>query len=299
MDYTINMTKAVPRVLKSYFHTPGISSQGLFHTVLRAGHVQASPEYRIERRACPGHDLLLCIAGAGFVRCGERTFPVSAGQLAWIDGRQSHAHWPDPRQPWELLWLRIDGRPSRLFADALGVRDAPQFTLHDDTKNCFPPIFELLRARPLNIDAALHAMVTSLIARLFESRQPEALSGEGDVLQVQSDRRLQELLTRLRLEHRRAWTVEELAGLAGLSVPHFFRRFRKATGASPIDWLRRERINRAKKRLSESGDRIRDIALELGYGDPFYFSRDFKKLVGLSPRHYRVQERMMPQRRKT
>jgi AraC-like DNA-binding protein len=299
MDYTIIMPKTISRVLKSYFHTPGVSSQELFHTVLRAGHMQASPDYRVERRACPGHDLLLCVTGAGFVQCGERVFAATAGQLAWIDGRQSHAHWADPHQPWELLWLRIDGRPSRLFADALGVREAPLFGLQDDIRTCFSPIFALLRERPLSLDAALHAAVTALIARLFDSRQPEMPSGEPHLPEAQGDRRLQAVLARLRLDHRRAWTVDELARLAGLSVPHFFRRFRKATGSSPIDWLRRERVNQAKRRLSESEDRIRDIALELGYGDPFYFSRDFKKLVGLSPRHYRIQERMPPQGRKS
>ena len=63
-----------------------------------------------------------------------------------------------------------------------------------------------------------------------------------------------------------------------------------ATGSTPLDWLRRERISEAKRRLSQSKEPIRVIAEELGYGDQFYFSRDFKKLVGLSPRHYRRQE---------
>jgi AraC-like DNA-binding protein len=65
-----------------------------------------------------------------------------------------------------------------------------------------------------------------------------------------------------------------------------------------VDWLRRERINRAKRRLGEGEDRIRAIAAELGYGDPFYFSRDFKKLTGLSPRRYREQERILTQGRR-
>ena len=94
----------------------------------------------------------------------------------------------------------------------------------------------------------------------------------------------------MRREVFRPWRVEELAVLAGSSVSHFFRRFRKATGATPLDWLRRERISEAKRRLSQSRDPIRVIAEDLGYGDQFYFSRDFKKLVGLSPRHYRQQE---------
>ena len=291
MDYNITKMRSAPRIIASYFHTPTVASQRLFHTVLRAGHLQASPDYRVERRSHPGHDLLFCVAGAGFVRCGERHFAVAADQFAWIDCRQPHAHWADPHTPWELLWLRIDGRPSRIFADALNVKGAPLFGIAGDGKALFAPIFALLHERPLAIDAALHAAVTALVARLFESRQPAI--DQKETSDITADRRLHMVLAHMRREPQRHWRVEELAKLAGLSVPHFFRRFRKATGASPMDWIRRERINQAKRRLSESDARIRDIAVELGYSDPFYFSRDFKKLTGLSPRHYRAQERML------
>jgi AraC-like DNA-binding protein len=285
------MTIETPRILASYFHTPVVASQRLFHTVLRAGHMQASPSYRVERRSYPGHDLLLCVAGAGSVRCGEKVFAVAAGQLAWIDCRQPHAHWADSRTPWELLWLRIDGRPSRLFADALNVREGPVFACPGDGRNFLTPIFALLRERPLAIDAALHVAVTSLTAALFETRQPAA-ADQGKLLEAPADRKLHAVLARLRREYGRSWKVEELARLAGLSVPHFYRRFRKATGSSPIDWIRRERANQAKRRLTESEEPVRHIATALGYGDPFYFSRDFKKLTGLSPRQYRERERM-------
>jgi AraC-like DNA-binding protein len=91
---------------------------------------------------------------------------------------------------------------------------------------------------------------------------------------------------------------EELARLAGMSTPHFFRRFKRATGSSPIDWLRRERINQAKRHLSETADPVGEIAERVGYSDPFYFSRDFKRMTGHSPREYRSQEQEHESRNK-
>ncbi len=286
------MARLSPHVLVSHFHTPGAASQRLFHTVLRAGHLQATPDYGVERQSHPGHDLLLCVAGAGFVRSGGKAFAVAAGQLAWIDCHDSHAHWTDPVQPWEIFWIRIDGEPSRLFAEALEVRDMPVFGLGDTQAAVaiFRQIFALLSERPLALDGALHAAVASLIAKLFEARLLAASLRERSSAGEKADLKLRAALARMRMDYRQPWRVEELARLSGLSVPHFFRCFRKATGASPMDWLRRERMNQAKRRLSESRDRIADIASQVGYGDQFYFSRDFKKLVGLSPRHYRDQE---------
>ena len=284
------MAKRASRILASYFHTPSAASQPLFHTVSRAGHILASPDYGIERRSYPGHDLLLCVAGAGSVRVRGKEFGVAPGQLAWIDCRQPHAHWAHPRHPWELLWLRIDGKQTRQFCEALNVKEMPVFALSDEAAVIFRRVLALLRERPLAIDAALHAAVSALMALLFESRLAGGSPGERGLPAAIQDRKLRAVVTCMRQDCRRHWRIEELASLAGLSVPHFFRLFRGATGSSPMDWLRRERMNQAKRRLSESKDSIRHIAAQLGYGDPFYFSRDFKKLVGLSPRHYRQRE---------
>jgi len=84
--------------------------------------------------------------------------------------------------------------------------------------------------------------------------------------------------------------VEQMASLAGLSVPHFFRCFQKATGTTPIRFLRQERISQAKRRLLESRDSIKEIAEQVGYSDPFYFSRDFKQHTGTSPAQFRKRE---------
>ena len=291
------MPKTSPRVLASYFHTPGAASQRLFHTVLRAGHVRSAPDDAVERQSYPGHDLLLCVAGTGFVRCNDRVLPVSAGQLAWIDCQRPHAHWAAPAEPWELYWIRIDGKQTRLFAKSLAVGDMPIFKFRDGAAaaTAFRRILALLNERPVAIDAALHAAVAGLIALLFEARLLDSPVGEHGSRKTQADLKIRALLAGLRRNYQRPWRVEELARLSGLSVPHFFRRFRQATGSSPLDWLRRERINQAKRRLSESPDRIRDIAAQVGYGDQFYFSRDFKKLVGLSSRHYRQQENTKPE----
>lgn len=286
------MVDSSPRVLASYFHTPGGESSRLFHTVLRAGHMQASRNYRVERSFYPGHDLLFCVAGAGWVRCADKTFAVSPSQLAWIDGRQPHAHWADPQRPWELFWLRIDGQPSRLFSEALRVREAPLFDVPDSVRANFVTVFTLLSERPLSIDTGLHAAISALMARLFESRQPISVS-QGPSSEGASNHRLLNVIQRMQRDCSRAWRVEELARMAGLSAPQFFRRFRKTTGSSPVDWLRRERINHAKRLLGDSNKSIREIAAESGFADQFYFSRDFKKLTGLAPRHYREQERVL------
>jgi AraC-like DNA-binding protein len=67
--------------------------------------------------------------------------------------------------------------------------------------------------------------------------------------------------------------VAGLAALCGMSESHFTRLFRAAFGTTPIDWLRRERISQAKRRLAETRDAIKEIATQVGYGDHYFSAR--------------------------
>jgi transcriptional regulator GlxA family with amidase domain len=85
--------------------------------------------------------------------------------------------------------------------------------------------------------------------------------------------------------------VAELAGVANVSLSHFFSLFRRRTGCSPIDYFMRLRIRRACRLLESTTIKIKDIATAVGYDDPFYFSRVFKSLSAVAPVYYRNLER--------
>jgi AraC-like DNA-binding protein len=265
-------------------------AKDLFVTVLRAGHLQAGPDYRIERRVSAGHDLLLCIKGNGYISTGGRVFPVAPGELAWLNGRHPHAHWADRERPWELPWARVDGHSTDQIAAALEVHRAPVFRLPDVPKlaTILRSVLRLMLSRPRALEALLHAEITRLLAALFEARLVEEARYLNSGLEVPA--RIQQAVDDLSLYYYRQWRVPVLARDAGMSVPNFFRCFRRATGLTPIDYLRRERINHAKRRLVESADSITEIAEQVGYLDQFYFSRDFKQHTGQSPTEFRRRE---------
>ncbi|WP_223110767.1 helix-turn-helix domain-containing protein [Paenibacillus sinensis] len=81
-------------------------------------------------------------------------------------------------------------------------------------------------------------------------------------------------------------STEKLAEAAGLSPRHFTELFKQSYGKSPLEYITRVRLEKAKKLMLSSGRRLKDIAHEVGYEDEFYFSRVFKKEYGFSPSHY-------------
>jgi AraC family transcriptional regulator, arabinose operon regulatory protein len=275
--------------LVSCYNTPSETVRRLFYVVVRAGHLRSAPDYRIERDHLPGHDLLLCLSGSGFVLSNNRRFKVESSELAWISGYHPHAHWANPADPWELLWIRIDGRAIEETCNILSILRFPVFSMIpvDSLRREFRRILRLMIRRPLVLDAALNAAVSEILAMLFENRQAEPLESFGGLPEIAAD--VREALTKMALYPDRPWRVAELAQSCGLSEPHFYRKFKQATGSTPIDWLRRERINHARRRLLESNDPIKQVAEQVGYNDAFFFSRDFKRYTGVAPKNYRNQ----------
>jgi transcriptional regulator GlxA family with amidase domain len=81
--------------------------------------------------------------------------------------------------------------------------------------------------------------------------------------------------------------IDAIAGKTGISPRHFKRRFKKATGESPLGYLQNLRMEAAKKRLETTLDNVNDITFQIGYEDSSTFRRLFKRYTGISPREYR------------
>lgn len=98
---------------------------------------------------------------------------------------------------------------------------------------------------------------------------------------------LEPILDHLRRSFDHDLTLADLAGRAGMSVSTLLRRFRTATGTSPVEFLLRLRLERAREILSTTDRRITEIAFDCGFRDSNYFTRQFKRHTGKSPRAYR------------
>ncbi len=82
---------------------------------------------------------------------------------------------------------------------------------------------------------------------------------------------------------------EQLASLVELSPDYFTRCFRRTYGQPPRTWILRERIRASAVRLLESNLTVSQVAHEFAYDNVFFFSRQFKKIMGVGPVAYRKE----------
>ena len=105
------------------------------------------------------------------------------------------------------------------------------------------------------------------------------------------DPRIQRVLLEIELNLHKPLPVSELARQATLSPSRFAYLFKSQLGISPQQYIERERMHHAAQSLLESERQIQDIARDIGFDDPFYFSTRFARHFGVSPKRWRESQR--------
>lgn len=275
----------IPIHLRSYTHSPRPGWTRAAASVLRAGHVRTVANSSLHRARHPGQDLLFCITGKGLIECGGRSFPVRAGELAWIGNEAPHGHRADPDDPWELMWLRFDAPdPVAIRHQVLGENEHVRGIEEGERLAAwFERLFGALERR----DAALDLELNQLLATLFL-----IADGRGGGNGGARPRPLARAIAAMHADLAASWPAEALEELCGVSATHLRRLFQAHLGATPRQWLMQERLNRAQTLLADTELSVGEIGERCGFADVFHFSREFKRHVGSSPAHWRRAERL-------
>lgn len=122
---------------------------------------------------------------------------------------------------------------------------------------------------------------------LIEPRRSQSPYFIFDFQKHHSDNTVKEAQSYMEDNFSESVSVEALAADLGISQRHFVRRFKNATGDSPLVYLQRVRIEAAKQKLENTMLSIDEITQEVGYEDANSFRKLFRKNTGLSPREYR------------
>jgi AraC-like DNA-binding protein len=107
---------------------------------------------------------------------------------------------------------------------------------------------------------------------------------------LRSVQRFLPVITYIEQNLTRPLSLGELTSVLPLQEAYFCDLFSKTMGQSPIDFVNRKRIERAQFLLTQDTRALKEIAARVGFRDVYYFSRVFKKVVGIAPAHYRRQE---------
>lgn len=225
----------------------------------------------------------LVLSGKGTFRLENRTFELQKGAVFLIKPSQLCQYQADEEDPWEYCWVGFNGAcanklVSRLpFSDTMPVHQArnPE-TLHGI-------LMDLYRSRGMEAqdEAAMVGYLYLFISALMkETREAEPRASSS------SSQYVLNAIKYIQFNYSHDISIDDVAKSVGVSRSHLYRVFMSNVGKSPIDYLTEYRIGEACNLLRTSNLSIAEVAISVGFFDQFYFSRVFKKSVGVPPSRY-------------
>jgi AraC-like DNA-binding protein len=102
---------------------------------------------------------------------------------------------------------------------------------------------------------------------------------------------IQAAINYININYERDISLKDISKYVFLSPSYFAKAFKDETGKSPISFLIQVRLDRAKELLSETEQKIYEIAIGVGFSNQQRFNEIFKKYIGMTPLQYRKQEK--------
>jgi AraC-like DNA-binding protein len=144
-------------------------------------------------------------------------------------------------------------------------------------------VIRLLECLKCPLDSRMlgRQMVREIVYRVLRGEQ-------GGSLRALASRdahlsRIARVLKHLHAEYAETLSAEDMAKRAGMSVSAFHHHFKLVTASSPLQYLKRIRLDQARRLMAHDGYNASTAARAVGYESPSQFSREFKRLFGVTP----------------
>lgn len=233
-----------------------------------------------------GWSLELTVKGQGHYRCLRQSFTTQPGDIVLLSPDAFYEHRRlESSQEWLHYWIYF--HPEHRMTEWMRWPEMSshvyRIQLHDPhyekIKSVFESAFELQAAESTYSEHLMLNLTNEVLIRC------SAELPEGTQLSI--DQRVKSVMETITENLAHTHPVEELANGVGLSRMQLSSLFKKFIGCTLTAWREERRMARATQLLTESSLQVQEVAQQVGYEDPLYFSRVFSRLVGTSPRQYR------------
>lgn len=232
--------------------------------------------------------LIHCTDGRGWYEISGHKHIIPKNSFVILPAGVPYAFGSDNSDPWTIYWLHFCGTMAPRFADGSVVRGAIEAA--DDSR-----MAERLHLFEEIYDAFSQAMVTGFQAYasmcLWHYLASFTMLGQYRhvaTVKAASKSFVERVIHYMRENTDRLLSLGELAAHFGYSPSRFSAIFRGETDMSPMSYFMHMKVQQACAYLELSDLKVNEIALRLGISDPAYFSRLFRRTMGMTPQAYRA-----------
>jgi len=245
---------------------------------------KAAGHYTSRKKGLPENFLFYCIDGKGWYRLEDKQYEVKANEFFILPQNVSHAYGSSDDHPWSIYWVHFGGEQLPYFNSLFTIQThfKPFHVKGNDAiASGFTKMYKALELGYSTDNLMFANICLSHFISLFiyNSKHFEVVDEninciDSAILYMQ--------------EHvNETLTLNELSKLYHYSPSRFSSLFKQKTGYAPIDYFLQMKMQKASQQLDFTKLSIKEIAMNFGFDDPYYFSRRFTKVIGIPPSKYR------------
>jgi AraC family transcriptional regulator, arabinose operon regulatory protein len=238
-------------------------------------------------KGCAEAVFIYCARGRGWCRIAGREHEVAKDRLLVIPAGTPHVYGAAQKEPWTIHWFHAIGADVPFYLEKLEVtRERPVVPLGGDVRlfSLFEEVLEGLEHGSTLTHLLYAAHSLSHLMGVILRHKAEFGHGALD-----AGERMAKSIEFMKEHLREPLPIATLAAVVNLSRSHYTASFRRVTGYAPLRYLNHLRMQRAVQLLNTTDLSIKEISIQLGFSDQFYFSRAFSRLHGHAPSKHRLR----------
>lgn len=273
-------------ILKSRVH--GNSLLKHLHICSIGYYPKAKDHYTYRKKGLPENFLFYCVDGHGWFEIGGQQYEVGPNEFFILPQNVEHSYGSKPDQPWSIYWIHFggDSLPELNEIQAVQKLFKPVYIKNNgDILPLFSKIYKTLELG-YSIDNLLFAnmcLAEFLTLFIYNSRHYESATHDKMDCVDSAILFMQEHIND-------NISLNELSSRYNYSVSRFSNLFKQKTGYAPIDYFVQMKMQKACQQLNFTNRSVKDIAFSMGFDDPYYFSKRFRTIIGMSPKKYRAMD---------
>jgi len=238
--------------------------------------------------------LIINVKGKGYATIDNTTYVINENKMLLIPKHVGHIYQANLQDPWHIYWVHFLGENAYYYLKDY-IENTNVYIKNIDISHIpliislFTAIFEAFESGMI-VRNLIHTsqILSYLLSNLF-------IYNDVSLVVDRKNTTFMSLMEYMNKNIANNITLDDMAKHTNLSKSQLNLIFKEKTGFSPVDYFIRIRIQEAAKLLNLTNLNINEIAARVGYDDPYYFSRIFKKVMGIPPSQYRNNHTILTQ----
>lgn len=252
---------------------------------------KAEHHYRERKEGINQFVFIYCINGSGWFTVNGNRYEVHANQYFILPAGIPHAYASHTDTPWTIYWIHFKGTLASSYVERTVTPKDINPELHSRISlriDMFEEIFNTLK-NGYTIENLQY--ISSLFHHYLGSLRYIQQYRNANHSLVDENNAIQNAIHYMKENLEKRLTLNEIAQSVGYSASYFSSIFKKETGYAPLNYFNLLKIQQACFLIDTTEMKFRQICYKIGIEDVYYFSRLFRKIMGVSPRIYKKEQR--------